>query len=171
MGAMAAQSANVTSIDAPRQFRAALVRFIAEVEAAMVTLELEAHRPIEWIEGDRPRYWRQEFRKASEAVGEARGALERCQVRISNEDTKYCYDERKALEKAKCRLIAAEEKAQLLRRWRMELHKVVEELQVQLARVKHYLETDMVKAVAALDRIAAALDRYAEQSTPGGPAT
>src|SRR5690242_12409490 len=155
---MPAQSANVTSIDAPRQFRAALVRFIADVEAALVTLDLEAHRPLEWIEGDRPRYWRQEGRKASEAVAEARVALERCQVRISGEDAKYCYDERKALEKAKCRLIAAEEKVQALRRWRVEMHKIVEDLQVQLARAKHYLESDLAKAVAALDRIAAALD-------------
>ena len=159
-------TANVNSIDAPRQFRAALVRFVAEVEAALVTLDLEAHRSIEWIEGDRPRYWRQEARKASEAVGEARVALERCQVRISGEDTKYCYDERKALEKAKRRLQMAEEKVQAVRRWRVELHKAVEDLQVQLARAKHYLETDMTKAIAALDRIAAALDRYAEQSTP-----
>src|SRR2546421_8674143 len=122
---MAAQSANVTSIDAPRQFRAALVRFMAEVEAALVTLELEAHRPVEWIEGDRPRYWRQEARKASEAVGEARVALERCQVRISNEDTKYCYDERKALEKAKRRLQAAEEKVQAGRPGRGQRQKIV----------------------------------------------
>src|SRR5438094_2329401 len=142
---MAAQSANVTSIDAPRQFRAALVRFVADVEAALVTLDLEAHRPIEWIEVDRPRYWRQEFRRASEAVAEARVALERCQVRISNEDTKYCYDERKALEKAKRRLETAEEKMQAVRRWRVELHKVVQDLQVQLARAKHYLESDMAK--------------------------
>jgi hypothetical protein len=159
-------TANVTSIDAPRQFRAALVRFIAEVEAALVTLNLEGHRPTEWIEGDRPRYWRQEARKASDAVGEARVALERCQVRISNEDTKYCYDERKALEKAKRRLQAAEEKVQAVRRWRVELHKAVEDLQVQLARAKHYLESDLVKAVAALDRVTAALDRYAQQTAP-----
>src|SRR5438093_11180043 len=121
-------TANVNSIDAPRQFRAALVRFVAEVEAALVTLDLEAHRSIEWIEGDRPRYWRQATRKASEAVGEARVALERCQVRISGEDTKYCYDERKALEKAKRRLQLAEEKVQAVRRWRLERRKAAEEL-------------------------------------------
>ena len=170
---MASQSANVTSIDSPRQFRAALVRFIDEVEAALVTLEMETHRPMEWIEADRPRYWRQEGRKASEAVAEARVALERCQVRIGGEDARYCYDERKALEKAKRRLVTSEEKVQSLRRWRTELQKAVEELQVQLARAKHYLESDLAKAVAALDRISAALGRYAEQSAPsgGGPAT
>ena len=41
---MAAQSANVTSIDAPRQFRAALVRFVEEMESALVTLDLEGFR-------------------------------------------------------------------------------------------------------------------------------
>jgi hypothetical protein len=170
---MTAQSANVTSIDAPRQFRAALVRFIAEVEAALVTLELEASRPLEWIEADRPRYWRQEARKASDAVAEARVALERCQVRIGGEDARYCYDERKALEKAKRRLLLSEEKVQSLRRWRNELQKAVEELQVQFARAKQYVETDLVKALAALDRITAALDRYTQQSAPssGGLAT
>ena len=163
---MPAQSAHVTSLDAPRQFRAALVRFIAEVEAALMTLELEAHRPLEWIEADRPRYWRQEARKASDAVGEARVALERCQVQICNEDTKYCYDERKALEKAKRRLQVAEQKVQAARRWRIELQKAVEDLQVQLARTKHYLESDLAKAVAALDRITAALEQYTEQNNP-----
>ena len=72
----------------------------------------------------------------------------------------------KALEKAKRRLEAAEEKVQAVRRWRVELHKAVEELQVQLARAKHYLESDLTKALAALDRIAAALNRYAQQSAP-----
>jgi hypothetical protein len=163
---MAAQSANVTSIDAPRQFRAALIRFMAEVEAALVALELETHRSLEWVEADRPRYWRAEARKASEAVGEARVALERCQVRIGGEDVRYCYEERKALEKAKRRLQLSEEKVQLLRRWRNELQKAVEELQVQLARARHYLESDLTKAVAALDRITAALDRYAQQTGP-----
>src|SRR4029078_11305791 len=125
-------TANVTSIDAPRQFRASLVRFMAEVEAALVTLDLEAHRPLEWVEADRPRYWRQEERKASEAVGEARVALERCQVRLGGEDARYCYEERKALEKAKRRLQLSEEKVQLLRRWRNELQKAVEELPGEL---------------------------------------
>ena len=101
---MPAQTANVTSLDALRNLRAALVRFAADVEAALVALELEARRPVEWVEGDRSRYWPQQARKASELVSEARLALERCELRISGEDARYCYDERKALEKAKRRL-------------------------------------------------------------------
>ena len=160
--------ANLTSTDAPRHFRAALIRFVADVESALIVLELEGRKPMEWIEGNRPQYWRQAARKASEQLAEARVALERCQVRVSSEDTRYCYDERKALEKAKRRLHMADEKVQSLRRWRVEMQKAVEELQVQLGRAKHYLETDIAKAVAALDRIAAALDRYIEKGTGTG---
>jgi len=162
---MTAHAANVTSLDAVRGFRAVLVRFAADVEAAIVALELEARRPVEWVESDRSRYWPQQVRKASESVSEARLALERCEVRISSDDPKYCYDERKALERAKRRLQLAEEKTQAVRRWRMQLHKEFEEFQMQLARLKQYLEIDLAKAIAALDRIIAALDRYTQ---PGG---
>ena len=115
---MAAQSANVTSLEALRNFKVALVKFAAEVESALMAMELEARRPVEWIEGDRARYWPQQIRKASNRVSEARLALDRCQVRISSEDEKSCYDERKALEKAKRRLQLAEEKTQAVRQWR-----------------------------------------------------
>ena len=154
------QTANVSSIDALRSFKAALVRFAAEVEAALVTLELEARRASDWVEDDRSRYWPQQARKASDLLSEARLALERCEVRISGEDARSCYDERKAVEKAKRRLHLAEEKTQAVRRWRAQMHKETEEFQVQLARMKQYIETDLLRAVATLDRMIAALDRY-----------
>jgi len=161
---MSSSTANVTSLDALRQFRAALVRFAAEVEAALVTLELEARRPMDWIEDDRSRYWPQQTRKASDLVSEARLALERCEVRISGEDARYCYDERKALQRAKRRLQLAEEKTQATRRWKAQMHKDLEDFQVQVARLKRYLESDLLRAIATLDRMLAALDRYAQRN-------
>jgi len=167
-------TANVTSIDALRGLRAALVRFKADIETALTTLELEARRPVEWIEGDRSRYWPQQAHKAAELVSQARLALERCQLRISSEDTRHCYDERQALDKARRRQQLAEDKTQAVRRWRVEMHKGAEDFQTQLARLKQYLENDLARAVAMLDRITTALDRYAEPnkpslSAPSGP--
>ena len=157
---MTANAAHVASLDALRGFRAALVRFAADLEAALVALELEARRPVEWIEGDRSRIRPQQVRKAGELVSEARLAVERCEVRVSSEDARYCYDERKASEKAKRRLQLAEERTQSVRRWRVQMHKEAEAFQTQIARLKQYLENDLVKALAALDRILAALDEY-----------
>ena len=165
---MAAQTANITSLDALRSFRAALVKFAAQVEAALVALELEGRRPVEWVE-DRSRYWPQQARLSSDVVAEAKQALERCQIRIASEDVKYCYDERKALEKAKRRLQLCEEKVQAARRWRPQMQKEAEEFKVQIAKLKRFLESDFTRAIAALDRMSGALDRYVEQSVEAKP--
>ena len=120
-------TANVTSIDALRNVKAALVRFCADAESALVAMEIEARRPVDWIEGDRARYWPQQARRASELVQEARLALERCEIRIGSEDRPSCYDEKKALEKAKRRLQLAEDKARIVRRWGSEMQKATED--------------------------------------------
>jgi hypothetical protein len=157
-------TANVTSIDALRNVKAALVQFCADVEAALVAMELEARRPVEWIEGDRARYWPQQARRASDLVQEARQALARCEVHVSSEDRPSCYDEKKALEKAKRRLQLAEDKARVVRRWGSEMQKATEDFAMQVARLRSYLETDLVKTIAAVERMATALDRYVEQN-------
>ena len=159
-------TANVTSVEALSSFRAALLRFAEDAEAALVALDLEGRRPVDWVEDDRTRYWPQQARRASDNVSEAKLALERCELRVSGEDTRYCYDERKALEKAKRRLLLAEAKIQAVRRWRGQMHKEFEEFQVQIARFRRYLESDLPRAVAAVERMAGSLGKYVEAGTP-----
>src|SRR5437870_6319966 len=154
-----ASSANVTSIDAIRLVRLALQQFQSEAENALMQLELEGRRPVAWIDNDRAPYWDREVRKASDGLSEARVALERAETTTSAEETKYAYDERKALEKAKRRLRLCEEKVQKVKRWRSVIHKETETFQSQVAKLKRYLEHDVVQAVAALGRMADALDK------------
>ena len=167
-----AQSANITSIEALRLLKAALVTFEEEVQAALVALEMEARRPVEWVEHDRRQYWPREARKASDVVSEARLALQRCELTISGEDSRSCYDERKALQKAKKRLEKCEEKVRAVRRWAPQIRKEIEEFEVQTAKLKQFMDSEFCKAPAALERMAAALDRYVQQSgssSPGSP--
>jgi hypothetical protein len=161
---MSAQSANVASIDALQSVKAALVQFCADIESALVAMELEARRPVEWIEGDRARYWPQQARRASDLVQEARQALDRCEIRVSSQDRPSCYDEKKALEKAKRRLQLAEDKVRVLGRWGSEMQKAAADFATQVARLRIFLETDTTKAVAAIERMSAALDRYVQQT-------
>lgn len=155
-----ASSANVTSIEAIRQVRVALQQFQLDAQNALMQLELEGRRPVAWIENDRAPYWSRELRKASDQQSEARIALERAEVTTSAEEHKYAYDERKALEKAKRRLRLCEEKVQKVKRCRSVIHKESETFESQVAKLKRYLEHDMVQAVAALGRMAEALDKY-----------
>lgn len=158
-----AQSANITSIEALRNLKAALIAFDQEVQAALVALEMEARRPVEWIEHDRKQYWPRQVQKASDAVNEARLSLQRCELTISGEDNRSCYDERKALQKAKKRLETCEEKVRAVRRWGPVIRKEVEEFEVQTAKLKQFLESQFVQAPVALGRMADALDRYVQQ--------
>lgn len=157
-------TANVTSIDAVRSVKEALLKFCADVESALIAMEIEARRPVEWIDGDRARYWPQQVRRATDMVNEARQALDRCQIRVSSEDRPSCYDEKKALDKAKRRLQLTEDRVRAVRRWSAEMHKAAEDFSTQVARIRNYLETDMTKGIAAAERMIAALDKYVEQS-------
>jgi hypothetical protein len=162
---MTASGANITSIEALRLLKAALVTFEEEVQAAVVALEMEARRPVEWVEHDRRQYWPREVRKATDVLSEARLSLQRCELSISGDDSRSCYDERKALQKAKKRLEKCEDKVRAVRRWGPQIRKEVEEFEVQTAKLKQFLDSEFSKAPAALERMAAALDRYVQ---PGG---
>jgi chromosome segregation ATPase len=162
-------SANITSIEAVSRLKGVLAQFGSEVNDALVALELEVRRPVDWIENDRSRYWPDQVQKASNEVSEARLALQKGELTIDGSDARYCYEERKALEKAKRRLHLAEEKVQAVKRWKMRIRKEVEEFQVQIAKLRGYLDSDLVRAMAALGRMSAALDRYTQQSASAGP--
>ena len=162
-------TANLTSIDAITALKAALVQFSASAGDAVVQLTLEARRPVAWIEHDRTQYWPRQLQRASDTVSEARLALQRCELTIDGDSGKSCYDERKALEKAKRRLHECEDKVQAVKRWRMAIRKEIEEFEVQASKLQHYLESDFVRALAALDRMAQALDQYVAQAGPSSP--
>jgi hypothetical protein len=160
------QSANLTSVAAVAELKGALAEFDEDVRHALVALELESRRPLEWIEHDRTRYWPGEVRKASDALSEARLALERCETSTSGENRRDCYDERQAVDKAKRRLHLADAKVQAVRVWRQRMRKDVEEFQVEIAKLRGYLDSDLVRASASLARMLGALERY---TAAGGP--
>ena len=163
---MAARAANITSIDAVRVLKAALQQFEADVNDALTILDLECRRPTDWIENDRTRYWPREVRKATDALSEARGALQRCELTGDAHEHRSCHDEKKALEKAKRRLRLCEEKVQAVQRWKGKVRKEVEEFHVQIAKLKQYLDTDLLRAMTTLERMAESLARYVQQIGP-----
>jgi len=163
-------AANLTSIDVPGEVKAALVRFDAQVQDAIIQLNLAARRPLEWLEHDRSRHWPREVRKAADAVSEARQTLARAQATIDPDNHRACYEERKLLDKAKRRLELAERKSAAVRRWIFDLQKEIEEFAVQSAKLQYYLESDLPKSLAALTRMAGALDHYVQPGGASGPA-
>jgi chromosome segregation ATPase len=156
-----AESAHVTSIDAVRSFRTALIQFGSNAEESIVMLTLEARKAIQWLQHDRAQYWPDQLRKAQNRVIQARNDLERCQLHYGSENTPSCFDQKKALEKAKHRLRVCEEKVKAVKRWINTIREELEEFHGEVAKMNNWLECDLSRATASLERMVRALDKYA----------
>lgn len=152
--------ANVTSVDAIREFRAALLKFEHEMRDTMAELLMESRKAIEWIEHDRPQYWPAQARSASDALAVAANDLERCELAIRPDDKRGCHEQKMAVEASKRRLRFCEQQVEVVRKWRRTLQHDLNEFQGNVTRITDFVDADLPRAVAMLDRILGALDRY-----------
>lgn len=159
------RQADVNSIDSLRRFRIALQQYGETVQDVVATLQCELQRAVDWFEQDRMSYWPAETRKASDKLVEALNQLEMKQLAVDRSDSPSCYDEKKAVERAKRRLRYAEEKVERTRYWLRVVKHEVDEFKGLLAKLGHLSESDLPRAVAALERMTHALDRYAKSTT------
>jgi len=106
------------------------------------------------------------MQRASDAVIEARNNLERAELALRPEDKRSCYELKIALDKAKRRLRLTEDKVRAVRRWRIAVHREADDFHGHLSKFANCLDMDLPRALAALERMAVALDRYTERSVP-----
>ena len=159
-------AAHITSTDAIRDFRTALQEYEADVRDAIAQLLLELRRSLDWVEHDRARYWPAEVRAASDAVIQAQNELARCESAIRAEDRRACYEQRMALEKAKQRQRLTEQKVRAVRRLRVSVQQEADAMHGRLLRLADFLDTEFPRALAALGRMSAALEKYTERTAP-----
>ena len=157
-------SANVRSISALRYFRASLIKFAEEADKAVVTMQSEVHRTTEWIENDRPSYWKEQIRRGFDRVSQCRIALETCRMRTVAGNRPSCIEEKKAFEQAKRRLQTAHEKVEAVRRWANKIRHSSDEFRGRIGQLDHFLRNDIPRVVMLLDRMIAALEAYAEMN-------
>ena len=156
------QSANVTSIDAVRAFRAALVKFEENARDAVTCLELEIRRAIDWIEVDRRRYWPAQVRQASEELVQARNTLERCQLKYGSEEAPSCYEQKKNYELAKRRLRYCEDQVRKVKHWTRMIRHELTQFDGQMAQMTICVDTELPRAIAAISQMLNALQRYGQ---------
>lgn len=155
-------SANVRSLDTLRDVRAALARFEERASIAVGGLRMEIQRMLEWLEQDRPAYWRQQVRDTHDEIASARIALENCRRRSAAGHRPTCIDEQRALERAKRKLQYAQEKVETVRRWSFRVRQAADEYRGRSASFERSLEHDVPKMLALLERMIAAVEDYAD---------
>jgi hypothetical protein len=160
------RSAHVTSIDAVRTLRAGVLQFEADARDAVSMLQMEVRRAVDWIENDRSRYWSHQAKRASDWVKQARNDLERAELTYGSEEPPPCTEQKKVLAQAKRRLQLCEEKIKAVRRWVRLVRAELNEFDGQMARMNNYLDTDVPRAAAALERMLRALEKYVASTQP-----
>jgi len=157
-----ATPANVRSIEAIEQFRASVADVDHYLRNVLTQFDLELRRAIEWIDIEMATYWPKQVRLASDRLSEALNELERCQLRVGSDERPACYEQKKAVERAKRRWRLCEEKVRLVRTWRIKLRQELTEVEAKLGRVTNFLDADTPRALAELDRMILALHQYAQ---------
>ncbi len=153
--------ADVRSIDAIRDWQAALADYGDTLAEALAGVELEIRRAHDWI-ADQISRWQRAVRDCEEDVTRAKAELS--QRKFPNWDGRMpdCTVQEKNLRLAKVRLEHAEDQVVKCRQWMSRLPKLVDETYTGAGRrLANLLEAELPKGLAELARRIAALEVYA----------
>jgi exonuclease VII large subunit len=152
--------AKVHSSDAIEAVRLALVMFVDRVTDALAELSSEMRRVQEWLEHDRPKYWKNQIRIAMDQTHEAQQALHRCLMFPIADERPSCYEERAELKKAKARLEYCQEKSERVRHCQQTMRHELFEYEGRMSQVMKLIEIDVPQAIGVLNRIVRNLEEY-----------
>jgi hypothetical protein len=153
-------SANVHSLESIEAVRRAMMLFDEQVADALTELGAEMRRMLDWLEHDRPRFWKTQVRKAHNQVHEAQQALHRCLMFPIADERPSCYEERMNLKKAQARLAYCEEKEERVRHWQRTVRQELFEYEGRISQLVRLVEIDMPQALGVLTRIVRRLEEY-----------
>jgi hypothetical protein len=157
-------TARVHVIGSLGDFQTALVEFKDRAKEALASNALALRRAADGLEENTAR-WKQEVRKADEAVVQARMELSRRKMMRIGDRPVDTTDQEKAYRIALARLEHAREKLAACKRWQRQLPDAVEEYQGRARPFHDVVEQDLPRMVAFLEAKLAALAAY--QAVPG----
>ena len=160
------ESANVRSIDAVRRFHAAVLQFQEDARLAVSSLELQLQRIMGWLERDRPGFWKREIELCYRELGEARVRLHRCELRKTGDFRPTCYEEKKALEKAKRDLEFAQKQVPVVKFWNVNAQHEANEYHGRSSQLTQILERDIPMLLALLHQALDRLEAYGNVRLP-----
>jgi hypothetical protein len=151
--------ARVTNVEALRDFKGVLSRFVQECGRALGEVEADALRTLLHLRQDQVAHWTAQIRVRSELLARAKSQLIRKQV-SSVQENPSVVDERKAVERAKAALEDAERKLKASRKWAMVLEREYELFKGACTGLSDAIQRDLPAAIARLERMSRTLSQY-----------
>lgn len=165
--------AAVYSIQALKDFQAALVMFSEDALGALGAVDMEARRTLVWLQQDRRPFWIDQIKKRREWVAQAKAEVFRRQLAKTADYTPSFSEQKEALRKAEESLKDAESRLTLVKKWEQILPQIIFEYQGSARRIKDMAAGDALRAALTLAKIVDALESYIREapslgSSPSG---
>jgi len=158
--------ADVRSTEQLKQFRAALALYSEDTLAALGAVEMEARRVLQWLQHDRPVYWREQIKKRREQVAAAKAEVFRRQLAKTAHNNPSFSEQKEILRQAEANLRDAEMRAAQVKKWDPILRQAILEYHGSIRRIKDLASGDIPRASLRLGRIIEALEAYLRVSLP-----
>jgi len=163
-----ADAARIDSIDVIRTFRAALWKFAETANAALGDAESDVNKTLVWLENEQQTHWQHQVRVRMEAVAAAKDKVRQKQLfKDSTGRQQSAVDEQKLLSIAQRKLQEAEQKLAATKAWSRRMQRETHNYKGGVQRLQTVISVDLPNAVASLDRMYAALEKY----VAAGPAS
>ncbi len=153
-----AEAANITSVEAIAEFRAALIVFLSKIRPLLEETSGEITRTKQWLENDQRRLWDNQFHLRWRKLEEARAELFNATLSKLQESSSL---HTMAVQRADRAVRECETKLKLLKKWDRDLEDKTDPLIKQTGQFQTFLATEMPRAVADLDQVIRALEAYA----------
>ena len=158
--------AAVQSIEALREFRAAIAIFGEDAEGALQAVDMEIRRTVQWLQHDQRIYWENEIKRRREKLAQADAELHRRKLSGMFGHAGAFSEQKEMVRRAKGRLEDAERRSALVRKWTPQLQQAVLEYKGHTRRLLDLAGGDLPRSLATLDRLIAALEAYADLPPP-----
>jgi len=158
--------AQVQSVEAIETFRRAIAQFEQRAQDSLETLSSELRRALDWLEHERPAYWKEQSRIAADEIHQAKRDLERCLAFPIAGERPSCREERAILKRSQIRLDQCREKSEQVQYWNRQMHHELLEYEGRVGCMKRMLETELPAARAKLQEIVRRLDAYHVERSP-----
>lgn len=160
------QAARVLSVQALRDFRVSMIKFVEEARNALSGVDMELKRTRDWLERDQLGYWQMQVKRRQEAVMNARSELHKRQIAAKGSDSISDTQQKEALREAQRRLRVAEEKVQTVKRLVPIFHHAMAEYKSCASPLNDHLSGGIDKSLARLEHMVRSLEEYLALQAP-----
>ena len=157
---------DVRSVDALKDFRAALALYADDTLAALGAVDAEVKRTVRWLQDDRPAYWQDQLRRRREAVASAKAEIFRRKLQKTADNSPSMAEPVETLRRAEASVQDAEKRLALVRKWQQILPQTALEFRASTRRINTIASVDVPRATGLLGRLIDALERYRSLTPP-----